>query len=72
MTVTQEYAATVVDSEKWMTRADVATFLRVTTQTVDRHAREGRLPRYKIAGSRTPRFRIEDVRALLAPESQER
>jgi excisionase family DNA binding protein len=48
-----------------MTRKEAAELLRVKERTVDAYARSGSLPRYHLAGSRTPRFRIEDVRALI-------
>lgn len=60
------------DTEKWMTRAEVAEFLRVPTRTVDAYARDRLLPRFYLAPrgqqSKSPRFRIEDVRALVKPE----
>jgi excisionase family DNA binding protein len=57
----------MTDTEQWLTRKDVAERLRVTVRTVDDYVRQGRLPRFRIAGSRTTRFRVEDVRALVVP-----
>jgi excisionase family DNA binding protein len=48
-----------------MTRREAAELLRVKERTVDAYVRSGSLPRYHLAGSRTPRFRIEDVRGLI-------
>ena len=48
-----------------MTRAEAAELLRVGVRVIDAYAREGKLPRYQLAGSRTPRYRIEDVRQLI-------
>jgi hypothetical protein len=39
--------------------------LRLSRGVIDRLAREGKLSRYRVAGVRAPRFRIEDVRALI-------
>lgn len=68
MPSTLEYAPLVVETEKWLTRADAAQLLGVSTQTVDRHANDGDLTRYRV-GARAVRFRIEDVRALLRPDA---
>lgn len=54
-----------------MTRKEAAELLRVRERTVDAYARSGKLPRYHLAGSRTPRFRIEDVRELIKGEDTE-
>lgn len=68
MTTSLEYAPPVVDTEKWLTRAEAAQILGVSPQTVDKRANEGQLPRYRVTGGRAVRFRIEDVRALLQLE----
>lgn len=57
----------MTDTEQWMTRAEVASYLRVTVRTVDDYVRQGRLPRFRISDTRSARFRVEDVRALLVP-----
>lgn len=58
-----------------MTRTEAAEFLRVTPRTVDAYVRDKLLPRYRLAGTpqqeRSPRFRVEDVRALVKPEGEE-
>lgn len=64
---TVEYLPPMHDTEQWLTRTEAAKLLEVQPRTVDAYARDGKLPRYYLARSprRAPRFRIEDVRALL-------
>jgi excisionase family DNA binding protein len=50
-------------SESLMTVADVATWLRVERQTVERWARRGRVPAIRLEGRY--RFRREEVEAWL-------
>lgn len=67
MTVTSEqYAPPMADNEpqQWLTRAQAAARLGVTAQTVDNWARDGKLTRYKLAGKRLTRYKVEDVDAL--------
>lgn len=54
----------MVETEKWLTREEAAAMLGMHVRTVDRLVREDVLKRYRIAGTRAARFRIEDVRAL--------
>jgi len=61
----------MVETEKWLSREEAAKVLDVHMRTIDRLVRDGRLPRYRIAGTRSPRFRIEDVRALVVPNGCE-
>jgi excisionase family DNA binding protein len=56
----------MVSTERWLSRKEAAAELNVHERTIDRLVREGRLDRYHV-GSRTPRFRIEDVRAVPVP-----
>jgi excisionase family DNA binding protein len=62
-----DYSAAVaeVETERWVTRDEAASMLRLSRGVIDRLAREGKLSRYRVAGVRAPRFRIEDVRALI-------
>lgn len=55
----------MVETEKWLSREEVARMLDVHVRTVDRLVREEHLKRYKIRGMRRAQFRIEDVRALI-------
>lgn len=71
--LTTQYGADMPSTERWMTRRDAAELLKVKERTIDAWAREGRLPRYYLAGSkRTPRFRVEDLHALARGENVER
>lgn len=60
----------VTETERWMTRQEAADELRVTPRRIDAYVRDGALPRYHLAGTRTPRFRIEDVRALIVKDGE--
>ncbi len=51
----------------WLTRAEAAERLRLHPQSVDRYVRGGKLPKYKLDGSKTVRFRAADVDALVIP-----
>lgn len=62
----KEIAMDARPKSPWMSREDVAAYLAVTDQTVDRYSRDGKLPRYKLAGY-TVRYRREDVEALITP-----
>lgn len=71
---TAAYSPPMPDTERWLTRAEAAEILGVRPRTVDGYARSGRLPRYYVARApqRAPRFRVEDVHALLdvVPEGE--
>lgn len=56
----------MVDTERWLTRREAAMELHVHVRTIDRLVKAGRLPRHYL-GSRSPRFRIEDVRKAPVP-----
>lgn len=60
----EDYGPPMTESRQWVTRTHAAEMLGVTTQTVDRYAREGRLARYKVGTGRFTRYRIEDVEEL--------
>lgn len=56
----------------WLTRAEAASYLRISTATVDRLASSGKITRHRIAGvpaggNRSVRFRREELDALLTP-----
>jgi excisionase family DNA binding protein len=61
----------MTDTE-WWTRREAAAYLRVKERTIDQYVREDRLQRYRIAGTRTARFKAEDVRALVVPNGEHR
>lgn len=49
----------------WFTREEAAGYLRVRPKTIDERARAGALPRYRAVGTGYPRFRREDLDALM-------
>ena len=51
---------------KWMTRAEVAEFFRITTRGVDLLRADGRLTAYTL-GDRIIRFKRAEVEAALQP-----
>lgn len=51
-----------------MTRQEAAEHLRVTTKTIDRWVRDGKLTRYTISGLRSVRFKTSELDGLLEPE----
>jgi excisionase family DNA binding protein len=60
----------MVDNE-WLNREEAARALKVHVRTLDRLVRDGHLPRHHVTGTRSPRFRTEDVRALIVPNQGE-
>lgn len=52
------------EPQQWLSRAQAAERLGVSTQTIDNWVRLGKLDRYKLAGRRLTRFKAEDVEAL--------
>lgn len=53
------------DELKILTRGDVALLLRIPERSVDRIREEGKLPSFKINGSRRIRFWRDDVEKLI-------
>lgn len=58
---------TSTDAE-FLTKAEAADYLKVSTRTIDRMRSAGELPAFRLR--RSVRFRRSDVLALLVPESQ--
>ena len=58
------------ESQQWLTRAQAAQRLGVTPQTIDNYVRRGELERFKLAGQRLTRFRVQDVDALFKRASE--
>lgn len=56
-----------MSSSTWMTKAEAAAHLRVNRHTIDRYVREGLLPKFYLAGVKTPRFKRSDLDALARP-----
>jgi excisionase family DNA binding protein len=59
----REQISTVEQTERLLTRAEVADLMQLSQHTIDRWCREGRLPRVRVA--RAVRFRPSDVAALI-------
>jgi excisionase family DNA binding protein len=51
----------------WYTRDEAATYLRMEVRTFDRYVRDGAVTKYNAAGIRAPRFRRDDLDALMQP-----
>lgn len=58
--------------DQWLTRREAAERLRVTPRTVDSYVRSGHLPRFRIAGTRSARFKATDVAALVVPNGEKK
>ena len=74
MTPALTYPADVPKTERWLTRRQAADLLGISARQIDAYAETGKLPRYYLPPVRptrgatprpTPRFRIEDVHALV-------
>lgn len=74
MTVTPAYDPPVPKSKQWLSRRQAADLLGISLRQLDAYADAGKLARYYLPPVRptvgrtprpTPRFRIEDVNALL-------
>lgn len=55
-------------TQTYFTRDEAADYMRVSVVTIDRFAREGKLTRHYLAGTRSVRFLKEDLDALVVPE----
>lgn len=54
-------------TQRWLSQAEVAEYLGITTRTVRRYIAMGLLPANRIKGSRLIRIDRADVDALLRP-----
>lgn len=54
------------DQSPWRTKEEAAAYLRCSQATVSRYMRRGELKAYKLAGTQSVRFKVEDLEALLA------
>lgn len=52
---------------RWMTRDEVAEYLRISKPTVDRWAKSGRLTKHSVPGTRAVRFDRAEVDAANQP-----
>jgi excisionase family DNA binding protein len=57
--------------EEWLTLTEAAAYLQVHPKTVYRYVKAGRLRQFRRAGIGRPRFRREDLEALLHGEEQD-
>lgn len=55
-------------SQGWLRKKEAADYMGVSTSTVDRWVREGRLRAYYLPGGKTRRFRKADLDAAVAPK----
>jgi excisionase family DNA binding protein len=53
----------------WMTKTQGAQYLGVSTSTFDRYVRKGRLVKHYPGGVQAPRYRREQLDALLEPQT---
>lgn len=56
-------------TEQWTTIKDTCAYLRIHKMTLHRWISEGRIPAYRLAGSKELRLKTTDVEALLVPAS---
>lgn len=56
-----------MDNRRWLSQAEAAEYLGVTTRSIRRYIAVGLLPASRIKGSRLIRIDQEDVDALLRP-----
>lgn len=52
----------------WMTKTQSAKYLGVSISTFDRYVREGLLVKHYPGGIKTPRYRREQLDALMVPQ----
>lgn len=57
------------DPTQWLTAIQVARYLNVSRQTVDRYVKQGMITRYEFAGIR--RFRRDEIDAAFRPATPE-
>lgn len=65
----EEHDVTEPADLQWLTQQQAADRLQVHVRTVERHRASGRLPTYRATPGGAPRFRVQDVDALMQPDS---
>ncbi len=60
---------TGITCSPWLTREEAADYMRVSPYTIDRWVRDERLPRHRIDGIRSARFRRDELDALVVPDN---
>lgn len=56
-------------STRWFTRAEAASYARVSLATLDRWARDGKITRHRTPGGRGVRFAKTDIDSAMIPEN---
>lgn len=59
----------MIKPSPWLTREEAAEYARVSVGTIDRWARDGKLPRHRVEGTRSVRFHTDDLDKLMIPET---
>jgi len=57
--------------EEWLTLREAASYLKLHPKTLYRYVRAGKLRQFRPGGTGRPRFRREDLDALLAPNGEQ-
>ncbi len=55
----------------WLTRPEAAAYLRIHVDTLDRYARDKKITRYTVAGTRSVRFKVTELDNLVRPAEEE-
>ncbi len=53
----------------WLTRDEAAEYARVSVGTIDRWAREAKITKYSVAGTRSVRYKTSEIDAMMKPET---
>lgn len=56
------------DEPQWLTREAAGHLMMVSPKTLDRWAREGRIQRYKLSGTKSVRFKRAELEALIVAD----
>lgn len=57
-------------STPWLTKEQAAAHLQVTTRTIDRLVKAGKLRKHVLDGTNSVRFKREDLDGLMEPEPE--
>ena len=60
-----ENSSTQLKVKFWLTKEEAAQYLGVSTRTIDRARRDGKLKYHLLDGTTTMRFKVEDLDALM-------
>jgi len=56
--------------EEWLKLKEAAAYLKVHRKTLYRYVKEGKLRQYQLGGTGRPRYRKQDLDALLVPREK--